>query len=115
MKRTLLRNKNKSYPKDPKSIENIRDKFKEAKVFEEYGYNLDSDARFYIGTVVEEDFAFTIFASHYVINFIERNIEPDSRNYLMDGTFDSLPNEYCQLLIISIEYKNDVSSKFQFL
>lgn len=104
-----MRHKNKVYPRDPKLIENIRDKFRESNILEQFGYTLDGDARFYIDTVIASDYAFVIFASDYVIDFIQQNIKPELRNYLMDGTFDSLPGEFYQLLIISIEYRNDVS------
>lgn len=73
---------------------------------EKYGYNLDGDAKFYVNTIVEEDYKFTIFYSDFTKNFIEKNI--GARNYLMDGTFDKLPLGYYQLLIISFVYQNDV-------
>lgn len=109
MKQTLMRHKNKTYPKDPGTIEAIREAFLQPNILKEFGANLEGDADFYINTVVEEEFAFTIFASKFVIDFIEKNIEPSSRSFLMDGTFDSLPNAYYQLLVISIEFNNDVS------
>lgn len=73
---------------------------------------MDGDEKLYIGTVVKSKYAFTVFASKFVIDFIEKNIEPSSRKYLMDATFDSLPKDFYQLLIISIEYQNDVSNIF---
>lgn len=109
IKQTLLRHKNKTYPKDPGTVEGIRETFLQEDILKDYGSNLEGDEDFYINTVVEKDFAFTMFASKFVIDFIEKNIEPSSRTYLMDGTFDSLPNAYYQLLVISIEYNNDVS------
>lgn len=71
---------------------------------------MEADGDFYIDTVVEKDFAFTVFASKFVIDFIQKNIDATSRSYLMDGTFDSLPDAYYQLLVISIEHNNDVSN-----
>lgn len=112
MKQTLRRNKNKSYPKKPKSLEDVREMFLDPEIIQQYGYNLEKDFRFYIDTVIENDYAFTIYASHFAINFLEKNI--GSRHYLMDGTFDSLPSEYYQLLIIAIEFRNDVSSFHSF-
>lgn len=104
-----MRHKNKKYPKDPRSVEGIRNKFLKQSIIEEYGYNLEKDEVFYIDTVVEKNYAFTVFASKFVIDFIEKNIQPSERSYLMDGTFDSLPNAYYQLIVISIEHQNDVS------
>lgn len=97
------------YPKKPDLVEDIGRRFEERNIMEKYGYNYENDGKFYIDTVVAPDHAFTVFASKFVIDFIEKNMEPKSRNYLMDATFDSLPKEYYQLLIISIEYQNDVS------
>lgn len=112
MKKTLSRRKNQEYPKIPTSIENIGIQFKNPKIMEKYGYNLENDAKFYVDTILELDYAFTVFASTFVIDFIKENIQPNSRNYLMDATFDSLPNGFYQLLIISIEYRNDVSKNY---
>lgn len=109
IKQTLTRHKNKTYPKDPGSIDGIREKFMQEHILKEYGSNLEGNEDFYIATVVMDDFAFTILASKFVFDFIDKNIEPSSRSYLMDGTFDSIPNAYYQLLVISIEYNNDVS------
>lgn len=109
MKETLQRHKTKSHPKIPESIQNLRATFSDRAVLEKYGYNLDGDEKFYIDTVIEKDFAFTVFASKYVIDFVQQNIEPGSRHYIMDGKFDSIPGGFYQLLIITIEFQNDVS------
>lgn len=110
IKKTLSRRKNQTYPNIPTTIESICTQFKDPKIMEKYGFNLENDAKFYVDTIIESDYAYTIFASKFVIDFVEENIEPKFRNYLMDGTFDSLPNGFYQLLIISIEYRNDVSN-----
>lgn len=109
-KRTLIRHKSRAHPKVPHSILEIRDRFLDRAVMEKYGYNLENDGLFYIGTIIEKDFAFTVFASKYIIEFIQKNIQPIQRRYLMDGTFDSLPGDFYQLLIITVEYQNDVSN-----
>lgn len=109
MKRTLQRHKNKAYPKIPKTLEDIRNSFLDPKILDEYGYNLEKNARFYIDTVIETNHAYTVFASKFVIDFIQKNIKPGLRNYLLDGTFDRLPgSDYYQLLIITIEFENEV-------
>lgn len=115
IKRTLQRHKNQQHPSDPRSVDGIREKFEDRNIMEKYGYNLEKDSKFYIGTVVEEDYAFTVFASKYVIDFIQKEIPANERSYLMDGTFDSLPTEFYQRLIISAEYRNDVSSVRSFV
>lgn len=112
MRPTLERCKSAKYPKKPTNIDEICKSFSDSKIREKYGLTLDGDADFYIDTVQHHDHAFTIYASKFVIEFIKKNIPPESRHYLMDGTFDSipLPAEFYQLLIITIEYQNDVSS-----
>lgn len=116
MKRTLQRHKNKIYPKIPKTLEDIRNSFLDPKILNEYGYNLTNSAQFYIDTVIETNHAFTVFASKFVIDFIQKNIEPGQRNYLLDGTFDRLPGGgYYQLLIITIEFENQVCQICKYL
>lgn len=114
VKKTIGRYKNPKYPMKLDSIEDLRKTFLQPQIVEEYGHTLDGDVKFYIDTVVKPDYAFTVFASQHTIQFIEDNIDPESRNYLMDGTFDGLPPEFYQLLIIAIEYQNDVSNIFFF-
>lgn len=83
--------------------------FERPEIREKYGYTYDGDAPFYVGSVVNDEYAFTIFKSEFVIENIKANILPADRKYLMDGTFDCIPKEFYQLVIISIEYENDVS------
>lgn len=76
-----------------------------------YGYTLDQDERFYIDTVISFQYAFTLLASKFVIDFVQKHIEPRARN--LDAIFDSLPDGFYQLLIVTIEYRNDVSIIFK--
>lgn len=109
MKRNLARLKNGEYPKNIKACEEIRDMFTRSDIREKFGLTYDNDAKFYIETVVNDDYAFTVFASEFVINTVNEHIHGE-RKYLMDATFDCIPEAFYQLLIISIEYKNDVST-----
>lgn len=109
VKRTLLRKKNPQYPKIPKSIEEFKKEILKPEVMSKFGYSYDGDSRFYVDTVVSPDYDFIIFCSQYVIDFITEKIPPEERYYMMDGTFNSIPREYYQLLMISVEYRNDVS------
>lgn len=108
VKRTIERKKNERYPREP-TIGTIKMEFAKPEIMNKYGYTLDSDAKFYIDTVVQSDYQFTVFFSDYVAKFIEKNIPVGSRKYLIDGTFDKLPVGYYQLLIVTVEYQNDVS------
>lgn len=108
MERQLYRIRDKEYPNRPKTDEEIRDKLNDPQIFEEYGKTLNNQHQFYVGSDINEDFAFHVFASYDTVNLIEKHIVPEQRNYLMDGTFKIVPSKFQQLLIISIEYKNDV-------
>lgn len=94
----------------PKSALDIIRAFKNKSIIDKYGFNLRKTKRFYIDTVVNGKDFFTVFASHQVINLIRKFIATKDRRYLTDGTFKIVPlSKYYQLLIIHIEYKNDVS------
>lgn len=110
MKKTLQRCKNKTYPKTGHSLEEIRDQFNNRKIMEEYGYNLELDAKFYVGTKIATNYGFVVFKSQHIVDFIMESIPAGSRHFVMDGTFDSLPKGFYQLIIIAVEYQNEVSS-----
>lgn len=108
VKKTIQRKKNQKYPKEP-TMATIDTEFAKSEIMNKYGRTLDGDAKFYVGTVAAKDYQFTVFSSDYVINFIENNIAVGSRKFLIDGTFNKLPLDYYQLLIVTVEYQNDVS------
>lgn len=111
MQRNLRRLKNVPYPKTPKNVEEISDAFKKPEIMKEFGFNLRGTDRFYMDTIeISSSSMFTIFVSHQVVAMIEDNIPPNDRHYLMDATFDVVPVGlgYYQLLIIYIQFKNDV-------
>lgn len=114
MKKTIARKKNKTYPKIPRSIGEFEKEFLKPRILNEFGYTLDGDARFYLGTEITENYQFIVFYSDYTVNFIREKIPVGSRCYLMDGTFDSLPKGLYQLLTISIKYENNVSASRSF-
>lgn len=83
---------------------------------EMFGQTLDKQHKLYFGSVVKALFAFHVFVSFSVIDMIKKHITKDKlekRRYLIDGTFKVVPKKFNQLLIIAIEYKNDVRI-FQF-
>lgn len=110
VQRTLYRLRDKSRPKNPENNEEIRKAMMDPKIAEEYGYSMDKEHRFYMGSVVKKLFAFHVFASLAVINMIKEKIVPNERKYLIDATFKIVPRLFSQLLIISIQYKDNVSS-----
>lgn len=102
--------KNKQYPKIPKTIEQLREALESSSVRNDYLRALGSnETEFYIQTVIKPTYSFSVFASLNIINLIRNHIVPKHRNYLIDGTFKIVPKIFYQLLIISIEFMNDVS------
>lgn len=111
MKRNLRRILNSRFPQNPKSPADVAAAFENEDVFNAYGYNLRQTEIFHITTINEKESSFTLFGSKGIMDMIEEFI-PKNRKYLLDGTFDVTPIGYYQLLVIYIEYQNDVS-KFQ--
>lgn len=110
VQRSIQRWKNEKHPPIPKSNGELRSAFEKSEIKEKYGSSYDGDGKFYIDTVLTPEHDFTVFASPFIMKFIEDNIPHTSRSYLMDGTFDSLPKGFYQMLIISIEFQNSVSN-----
>lgn len=94
----------------PRTSGEISDAFKNEAIYNEYGLNERKSEPFYIETVDKSpSYSFTLFASMQVVKMIQHFL-PENRRYLMDGTFDVTPlGCYAQLLVIYIEFKNDVS------
>lgn len=109
IKRQLFRIKNGNYPPIPKTVEDISTAFEVEEVRTMFGYTLDGTHSLYIGTSIEQRFAFSVFASKKIISLIEEFIPPKERRYLIDGTFKVVPRMFYQLIVISIEFENDVS------
>lgn len=100
----------KKYPKRPSTDEELKAAFANKDTFEEYGLTLDGKRSFYAGSKVKEGrYAFHVFASLGIIDLVKKHIPPNKRKYLVDGTFKIVPRRFRQLLIIAIEYNNDVS------
>lgn len=94
----------------PKTNTDVKTALKTPENFESYGRTLNKQHNFYVDSVINENFSFHVFASFAVINMIKEHIPPSRRNYLLDGTFQVAPSDlFSQLLILSIEYQNDVS------
>lgn len=109
IKRQLIRLRDRKYPPRPTTNEEMESLFRESDIIENYGKTLNKKHRLYIGSVVEEDFAFHVFASLATIDIVEKFIPTEKRKYLIDGTFSVVPRIFKQFLIIAIEYKNHVS------
>lgn len=112
VERELYRLRDKQYPNIPRTDKDIERSLKDPNIFEKYGKTLNNQYDFYFDSVINEKYAFHVFASLATISLIKDHIAPEHRNYLMDGTFKIIPREHNQLLIVSIEYKNDASIHF---
>lgn len=112
--RHLFRLRDKKYPKRPQTDAEVKALFKNKDIFEEFGLSLNEQHPLYVDSVVEKKYAFHVFASFANIELTEEWIPPHERKYLMDGTFKIVPRQFKkgQLLIISIEYQNDVSTYY---
>lgn len=109
VKRQLYRLREKIYPKNPKSCQDFVEMMKDPKIFEQFGKTENKQHRFYLGSQIKRHFAFHIFLSKATIKMIEEKIPAGERKYLMDGTFSIVPRNMSQLLVISLEYENNVS------
>lgn len=110
MERNLRRYTSTKYPRIPKTVDEVINAYEDPSVAQNFGQNLRKTEQFYIDTVqIEPNSAFTVFASHQLLNLVKKHVPFDEHFILMDGTFDVAPIGYYQLLVIYILYKNDVS------
>lgn len=112
MERNLRRIKHdKTYPKNPINGPQVLKTFENPMNKNKFGMNLRKTDNFYVDTI-ETDHGewFSLFASYPLIRLIESYIPPEDRRYLIDGTFKVRPlGNFYQLVVIYIEFKNDVS------
>lgn len=118
VEKNVARRTKKKRPQHVKTPDSIARAFENAETLNDFGLNMRKTERFYIDTIIESgkrgepDVSFTLFASLQMIDLIKKHIPPQNRRYMMDATFDITPlGSYYQLLVIYIEYSNDVSGK----
>jgi len=104
----LHRRKSIKYPKRPKTHQETRNVLQDPQIKIDFGQTVDKYGAFYIDSVVKDQHTFHVFASPSVVNLITNHMVGQPRNFLIDGTFTVIPKEFAQLVVISIEYKNDV-------
>lgn len=111
MRQRLYGLKNKKYPKTLKSVEGYKTMLENPENLD-FCFTQDNKDQLYVGTVIKKDFSYMVYASYKTIDMIEKHIGINQRRYLMDGTFRVVPRGFKQLLIICIEFQNDVSNLF---
>lgn len=106
--------KNANRPKWSQSIGELHSQFAQPDIMLRFRKTLDNKHELYSTTVITEEFGFNLFVSQKSIQMVKETIPPGERFYVLDGTFRTVPKPYYQLLIIAIEYRNDVSYSFHF-
>lgn len=110
MERNLYRIHRNVMPQAPKTPEEIINMFAQQNIKDTFGMSLgEIKEEFHKDTIIEKNFAYTIFQSKRICNFVE-TLPVSQRKYMLDGTFQSVSRgTYQQLLIIYIEYCDHVS------
>uniref|UniRef100_A0A0K8W4R3 MULE transposase domain-containing protein n=2 Tax=Bactrocera latifrons TaxID=174628 RepID=A0A0K8W4R3_BACLA len=109
MRRQLINIKSEALPKAPQNFRDIISIFENPEIRKNYtNSKYDNDLPFYRGTVIEEDFGYSIFVSPTMCNSIMDMPTGEPRHYLIDGTFSVVPisssNSFKQLLIFHIAH-----------
>lgn len=113
MERNNLLLRSKTLPAPPKNSKEIIEKFNDAEVLKQYGTTnrdeVGNRSLFYKHAYHCDDFQYCIFASDDIINDIENNIAPESRIYMIDGTFKITPfGDFVQVVIVSVMFLGQV-------
>lgn len=114
MKRQLIEIKNSSYPKIPKTIKEIQLAFQDENIWERFGMTLDGVHELYSGMKIDNSHSFLVFGSQKVIENICTYIPQENRKLLIDGTFKIVPRLFYQLIVVCVEFKNDVCPSVHF-
>lgn len=112
MRRHSQRIKNNFMPKSPSSFKDILKMFQENKIMKEFGMSrYEKDEKFYYNTIIEENFAYSIFMSPTICSIINSWENNEPRNYLMNETFSITPTGsiFKQIIIIHIAHSEYVS------
>lgn len=111
IKRTLQRVKNEQFPVSPQSGNEVIEAFSNESVNKSFAFtNHKPSTLLYKGTLVDNEYTSTFFASDLIMALIDEKVELKRRRYLMDATFKIVPvGCFNQLLIIYLEYIDSVS------
>lgn len=103
--RTYQVHRRKGIPKNPKSVNEVKDYFENEEICCRFENSLNKDPKpFYKETVVAAIFAYVIFCSELILQDL-----PEIRRLFIDGTFKVVPaGPFKQLLIIGMEFDSHV-------
>lgn len=114
--RTLQRIKKGVLPKNPVSIQEINEAFRDPEILKSFGNAYGIEEKFFDAAVETDNFSYCIFSSKKMINLINTRIAPNKRHILLDATFRTVPfGPFTQLLIFYVRVDHQVSSSFFFL
>lgn len=113
MRRDLICIRNGIMPASPSTPQEIAANFEKEDIMREYGMTTGTpqceSTPFFRGVIIEEEFAYCVFASQRIIDEINQ-LPPENRHYYMDGTFKVVPfGRFNQLLIIYFEFFHKVN------
>lgn len=105
--RTLRYHLGKGIPRNPKTLQDVEEFFKNEEIIEKIGKTLHTTEPklFYQDTVIKSNFAYVIFSSESILANL-----PVNRTVRVDCTFKCVPKSpFKQLLILQTDYLNHVS------
>lgn len=108
--RTLKVHQSKGIPKNPKTLDEVKEYFNNIEILNKIGKTLNEQEpkMFYHETVITNSFAYVIFSSELILTDL-----PQVRKVKIDCTFKCVPKSpFKQLLILSMDYMNHVSVNF---
>lgn len=108
--RTLKYHKNGAVPKNPKTIDEVKEYFNSDAILERFSQTLHEKQphKFYQETIITPHFAYSLMTSELILNDL-----PENLRIRIDGTFKIVPKgTFKQLIIISCDFSNHESMKY---
>lgn len=113
VKKTLQRIKNTAIPRNPTSVHEINEAFKNPEILQHFGYTLgDDDTKdiFFDTAIDTGTFSYAVFSSKKQINSLNEYVPDKKMHILMDATFRTCPKgPFNQLLILYARIHHKVS------
>lgn len=108
--KSLQRIKNGTIPKNPQTVDEINEAFKNKEILELFGHTLGMKDLFFDGAVKTENVDFCVFSSKKQIQLLNTHVDDKRLHLLMDATFRTCPmGPFKQFLIIYARIHHQVS------